>query len=70
MIKFTPKDDTPELRQAAKIAETWLNRPEIQAKVAAETQTEICSQLLYGNEPSEGMPDIRPRRYRWQKGHK
>ena len=63
VIVVPEKDsDTPEMRKIAETATKLL--ASVQPK-PGEVMQEVVSQLIYGNPPSEGLPDTRPRRQRF-----
>lgn len=64
MYRFVARIDTPENRLAAEVATKLLDyyrqiHPDWDREVAEEAGNEVVRQILYGQPPSEGMPDLR-----------
>lgn len=61
MFTCIPRNDSPSMRKVAEVATAIINRPSIQREIEDEVAREVASQLFYGNPPSNGLPDVRPR---------
>lgn len=64
MYRFVARMDTPENRLAAEAATKLLDyyrqtHPDWDREVAEEADNEVARQILYGQPPSKGMPDLR-----------
>lgn len=66
-MKFKAKDESdPEMVRAAGVATILANMSAFKAQVEQEAIKEYCRQLVYGLSPSEGVPDVRPNRPRYE----
>lgn len=66
-MKVVAKDETnTDHVAAARVATILLNQPQVKVQIDREVAGELARQLIYGLPPSEGLPDVRIRHWRFE----